>query len=36
MKVTAPGGTKLTYVRDADGNRSVTGTWRGTKISLHD
>ncbi|HYC06768.1 MAG TPA: alpha/beta hydrolase [Candidatus Binatia bacterium] len=36
MKVTAPGGTKLTYLDDADGNRSVSGRWFGRLVSLHD
>ncbi|MDQ2966640.1 MAG: alpha/beta hydrolase [Chloroflexota bacterium] len=29
LTVTAPGGTKLTYGRDADGNRTVSGRWFG-------
>ncbi len=34
LDVTSPGGTKLSYVRDADGNRSVTGTFRGSKVAV--
>ena len=32
MHVKAPGGTDLRYLRDADGQRSVTGTWRGVRV----
>jgi pimeloyl-ACP methyl ester carboxylesterase len=34
LDVTSPGGTKLSYRRDADGNTSVTGTWFGQPVSL--
>jgi pimeloyl-ACP methyl ester carboxylesterase len=34
LDITSPGGTKLSYFRDADGNRSVTGTFRGSKVAV--
>ncbi len=34
LDVTSPGGTSLSYFRDADGNRSVTGTFRGSKVAV--
>lgn len=34
LRVTAPGGTNLTYARDADGGRSVSGTWFGKPVSM--
>ncbi len=34
LDVTAPGGTDLEYFRDADGNRSVSGTFRGSKVAV--
>ena len=34
LTVTAPHGTRLAYTRDADGVRSVSGTWFGTPVSL--
>ena len=34
LAVTSPGGTNLSYFRDADGNRSVTGTYRGAKAAV--
>jgi hypothetical protein len=32
LHVRGAGGTNLRYVRDADGRRSVTGTWRGAPV----
>ena len=34
LTVTGPDDTKLAYARDADGVRSVTGTWFGTPVSI--
>ena len=34
LTVTGPQETSLTYARDADGVRSVTGTWFGTPVSI--
>jgi pimeloyl-ACP methyl ester carboxylesterase len=34
LAVTGPRGTALAYTRDADGVRSVTGTWFGTPVSI--
>jgi pimeloyl-ACP methyl ester carboxylesterase len=34
LRVTGPQGTSLAYTRDADGVRSVTGTWFGTPVSI--
>ena len=35
LAASAPGGTNLTYARDADGHRTVTGTFLGKHVSLH-
>jgi pimeloyl-ACP methyl ester carboxylesterase len=32
LRATAPGGTEITYRRDAHGNRSVAGRWFGHKV----
>jgi pimeloyl-ACP methyl ester carboxylesterase len=32
LRVRGPSGTRLVYTRDADGNRSVTGTWFGRRV----
>ena len=33
MNVSSPGGTRLRYLRDADGALSVTGRWRGEPVA---
>jgi hypothetical protein len=32
LHIRGPGGTDLRYVRDADGQRSLTGAWRGSPV----
>ena len=34
LDITSPGGTELSYFRDADGNRSVTGTFKGARVTV--
>ena len=34
LAVTGPNGASLAYTRDADGVRSVTGSWFGTPVSI--